>query len=185
MTERNFPVALLDAFDAPVVRPFLMFEGEFSTTLRLWTGYGVLYALGEEWTGSGVILKVSPIQEGSDLVARGLTFELSGVPSEMIALALAEDYQGNAARVYIGAFDEAGELISDPGLLFGATMDTMTIEEDGESSTIQLAVENELISLERDNRVLWTPEEQKLIYPDDTGFDSVARLQDTEVVWKA
>jgi len=59
----------------------------------------------------------------------------------------------------------------------------MVIEEGPDSSTIQLAVENRLVDLERARPTRYTSAYQKSKYPTDLGFDFVESLQDQKLVW--
>ena len=52
-------------------------------------------------------------------------------------------------------------------------MDQMNIEESGETSTIQLLVENKLVDLERARVARFTSGYQKSIYAGDLGLDFV------------
>jgi hypothetical protein len=62
-------------------------------------------------------------------------------------------------------------------------MDQMNIEEGGDTSTIQMAVENKLIDLERARVARFTSGYQKSIYPNDKGLDFVEDLQDKKIPW--
>jgi len=134
---------------------------------------------------------------------RGATLTLSGVPTEVISLALSEPYQGRVANVYFGMFSkgslqkedgayillESGGRIElelqETGLtqIFSGYMDEMNIDEGPETSTVELKVENKLIDLERARVRRFTSGYQKSVYPGDKGLDFVESLQDKEVVW--
>ena len=165
---RDISTAILNALDDDVIKPFfaveLLFDG--SKVLRLWTGLGTLSYEGNDWAGAGSLLNVSAVEETSDLGVRGAVLSMSGVPTEIIALALTEPYQGRICNLY-----------------FGINPDQMNIQEDVESSTIELAVENKLIDLERARTSRFTSAYQKSIYPGDLGLDFVEDLQDKEIVW--
>ena len=62
-------------------------------------------------------------------------------------------------------------------------MDQMNIEESGETSTIQLLVENKLVDLERARVARFTSGYQKSIYAGDLGLDFIEDLQDKTIVW--
>jgi|DEB0MinimDraft_4_1074332.scaffolds.fasta_scaffold43576_3 hypothetical protein len=176
--------------------------------LRLWTGYGELVYEGDTYYGTGNLLNISSVEETAEIAAKGITLTLSGVPSEVISLALTEPYQGRLCKVYFGVFT-VGELLDqsstttsknyilqqDGGLIqleealtsltevFVGYMDQMNINEGPESSTIELHAENKLIDLERARVGRFTSEYQKSIYPTDKGFDFVESLQEQKLVW--
>lgn len=184
MSEREITTALANAFAETVVRPLFLFEAEFSTPVRFFNGAGSITVLSKTWTGSGSFLMISDIVETASLTAEGMQFTLTGLSSSLLSIALTEDYQHRPARIYVGATDVDGAVIADPFLAFEGFMDQMMISDDGATATITLTVEGRLISLTRANLANWTPEQQKLTYATDTGFDGVAALQDQEIIWK-
>jgi len=167
---------------ATLKRPILLAHFEFdSGSLRLWNGAGDLTWDGETWTGSGTLLKVSRVTETTDIRAVGLQFVLTGVPSAILDLVDGEDYQGRPAYMWVGMLDSAGAVVADPKEIFRGFMDVMTDEDDGETATVTLDCENEIITGQRAKEWRWTSEDQKLIDSDDTFCDYVADLQEKEI----
>jgi hypothetical protein len=62
-------------------------------------------------------------------------------------------------------------------------MDVMTIQEDGQSATITINVENVLIDLQRPRVRKYTNEEQLARYPNDKSLEMVASLQEKDIAW--
>lgn len=189
-----------------VVYPFfateLRFDGD--NILRMWTGQGTLVlADGTQWVGLGQMLNISTIEETSELAVKGATLTLSGVPSEVLSLALSEPYQGRVCNIYFGTFiqgsilqESASYILLQDGSrinlenqstnfseLFSGYMDQMNIEESGDTSTIELLVENKLVDLERARVARFTSGYQKSIYAGDLGLDFVEDLQDKQIPW--
>ena len=189
-----------------VVYPFfateLRFDGD--NVLRMWTGQGTLVlADGTQWVGLGNLLNISAIEETSEIAVKGATLTLSGVPSEVLSLALSEPYQGRVCNIYFGTFlqgsilqESASYILLQDGSrinledqstnfseLFSGYMDQMNIEENSDTSTIQLLVENKLVDLERARVARFTSGYQKSIYAGDLGFDFVEDLQDKQISW--
>lgn len=163
---------------------FLKLEFDSPNELFFWTGIGDQIFNGDTYNGVGDLLSIEDVEETALLKAAGVTFQLSGISSEILALALDENYQERIATLYFGAFDSNKDLISDTFQLFSGRMDTMTIESNGEQLTIALAVENRLIDLERPKIRRYTTEEQKELFPGDLGLDFVTSLNDGKVlVW--
>lgn len=202
---RDISDAVLDALDDDVVYPFyaveLLFDGD--QTLRMWTGVGTLVYEGEDWVGTGNLLNIDTVEETSEIAAKGANITLSGVPSEVISLALSEPYQGRVCNTYFGMFSK-GSLLQESGSyillqdgskinltdnrtsltsIFSGYMDQMNIEEGAETSTVELLVENKLVDLERARVARFTSSYQKSVYPNDKGLDFVESLQDKEIVW--
>ena len=189
-----------------VVYPFFATELKFdgNNVLRMWTGQGTLVlADGTQWVGLGNLLNISAIEETSEIAVKGATLTLSGVPSEVLSLALSEPYQGRVCNIYFGTFlqgsilqESASYILLQDGSrinlenqstnfseLFSGYMDQMNIEETSDTSTIQLLVENKLVDLERARVARFTSGYQKSIYAGDLGLDFVEDLQDKQISW--
>lgn len=183
---RELEIALATELAAPVLRPVVGCEFLFDGgTVRLWTGYGNLTLNGETFVGAGALLGISDYEETANVEAKGLTFSLSGIESSILSLALGEPYQGRVCNLYLGAVDDAGALVSDPYTLFSGLMDTMTIEEAGETCTVAVSAESRMVLLTRAKERRYTHQDQQAEYPDDLGLEFVAALQDRQIVWKA
>ena len=137
------------------------------------------------------------------MAVKGATISLSGVPTDLLSLALSEPYQGRVCNIYFGTFS-TGKVLQESGSfillqdgskivleatktgfnqLFSGYMDQMNISDGGETSTIELMVENRLIDLERARVARFTSGYQKSIYPNDLGLDFIEDLQDKDIVW--
>lgn len=195
----------IENIDGDIVYPFFATELNFSSeTIRMWTGQGTLVLdNGTEWFGLGQLLTISSVEETSEMAVKGATISLSGIPSELLSLALSEPYQGRVAKIYFGTFSK-GSLLQQSGSyiilqdgskinlqegskglneLFSGYMDQMNIEESAETTTIELTVENKLVDLERPRVGRYTSGYQKSIYPNDLGLDFIEDLQDKKIFW--
>ena len=169
---------------AKVVRPIFLVHMVFdSSELNIWSGVGDLSFDSVTYTGLGDLLSISDIKETSDISATGISVSLSGVKTSLIAVAKDQDYQGRELTVRLGAFNESGSLIADPVIIFSGFMDTMTIAEAGNYSTISIAVENKLVAFERSKVRRYTAEDQKIDHPTDKGFEFVTSIVQKEIIW--
>ena len=173
---------------ADIVRPAyfvrMVFDsGESPNVLNIWNGIGDLAYGGNTYTGTGDLLSISQITETADIQASGINVSLAGVKSSLIVIAKDHDYQGRPLTVSLGAFDASGSLIADPVIVFSGFMDTMTISESGQYSTISIAVENKLIAFERSKVRRYTAEDQKIDHPTDKGFEFVTAIVQKEIIW--
>jgi len=163
----------------PEVYPFYAVEMLFDGgAVRLWTGHSDRTIDGQTYIGASTLLSISGIDEVNDLSAKSATISLSGITSSIVSLALSEPYQRRLCRVLWGVTN-----VSDFVEVFGGYMDTMVIEDSGETSNITLTVESKLIELNRTRVRRYTHESQKSRYPTDTFFSFVADLQDQDIVW--
>lgn len=202
---RDLSVNTIENISENVVYPFFATELRFDGNIvRMWTGQGTLVlADGSEWVGLGQLLNISAIEETSEMSVKGASISLSGIPSNLLSLALSEPYQGRIAKIYFGTFQQGSILqeTSDYILLqdgsrinleststgfnelFSGYMDQMNIEESGDTATIEMMVENKLIDLERARVARFTSGYQKSIYPGDLGMDFIEDLQDKKISW--
>jgi len=183
MASRDIPTVVENALDDSVIRPIFAVEFFFDNneTLRLWTGIGDQTLGGNTYTGAGNLLNISAVEETSEIAARGANLNLSGIPSELVATALSEPYQGRVCKIHFAVSD--GETYSDLVEVFSGYMDEMNIEEGAETATIGVSVENKLIDLERARIARYTSQYQKSLYPNDKGFDFVESLQTKKTLW--
>lgn len=189
---RTVPAALLTALAQSEVEPFYAVEALFDdnddtrwneagytgqNAIRLWTGYGDKDILSNTYTGSGNVMNISGFEEVNDLAAKNITINLSGIDGTIISLALNEPYQRRLCRVYFGAITTA------PIEIFSGFMNTMSIEDSGETSNITLTVESKLVALDRSSNRRYTHENHIARNSGDTFFSFVADMQDKDVVW--
>lgn len=137
----------------------------------------------EDYVGAGDLLKISEIQETSDLQANGASVTLSGVNTALVGLARDQDYQGKRMSVSLGAMDDVANVIVSPVNLFTGFMDVMTINDGGTYSDISVTCENKLIAFEKAYIRRYTDNDQKIEHPTDNGFEYVASIQEKEIVW--
>jgi hypothetical protein len=169
---------------AELVRPIYLVDMEFSSgSIYLWSGMGNLTYNSNTYLGAGDLLSIGAIQETAELTANGATVTLGGIKQSLLALARDEPYQGRPLIIRLGAFDENGDLIASPVILFSGFMDIMTISDSGDTSTITVTVENKLIAFQRTAVRRYTAEDQKIEHPTDKGFEFVAKIQEKEIVW--
>ena len=197
---RDISTAFNGGLDDTVVEPFFAVELFFDNneTLRLWSGIGELTHGGVIFYGTSTLLAVSEIEETAQISARGASLTLSGVPSSVVALALSEPYQGRTAKIYFGLYNNTTSTVGTTFVtqdnatkvyfeslveVFVGYMDQMKIEESGDTTTIQLLIENKLIDLERPRNSRFTSEFQKATYTTDKGFDFVESMQDLVINW--
>lgn len=149
-----------------------------TNAIRIWTGYGDRDIYDNTYLGGGNLLGIDGMEEVNDLSAKGITLSFTGISSSIVSLALQEAYQHRPARVLFGTRDT-----STPIEVFSGFMDTMSIEDTGETSTISLTVESKLVILERASNRRYTQENHIARHPNDTFFSYVSDLQDKEIVW--
>ena len=176
---RSTAAALLTALQADEVQPYFAFKLEFDNgTLRYWTGIGDRTIDSETYTGSGQIIGLTSVSEVVDLSAKNLTLTANGIDSSIVNLALTEPYQNRPASVYFGE-----QSISNAVKIFAGTIDTMTIVDEGDTSTISIVLESNLVRLQSSSSQRYTDENHQSRYDGDTFFSFVQDIQDRQIVW--
>ena len=96
-------------FDADSLNPFVAIDLAFdSGDVRLWNGYGEITIDSQVYTGAGSLLAISSVEETGEIAARGVTMTLTGISSDIISIALSENYQNRTAKVFIGSLSDSG-----------------------------------------------------------------------------
>lgn len=181
---RTLTSAMQTAATADVVRPIFLVQMAFPTAnLNMWSGIGDLTVGGVDYIGAGNLLSVGDISESTELQANGIRLSLSGVSSVLITKARDEDYQGRELKILLGAMDSSNSMIADPVVMFSGFMDTMTINDAGETAIISVTAENRLIEFEKTRVRRYTAEDQKIDFPNDKGLEYVAEMAEKEIVW--
>jgi len=181
---RSLTAGMVTEVTASQLAPIVIIKAEFDGgDLRLWSGIGDLTYSSETYTGVGNIMALREITETTSLEATGIEITLSGIASSIIAIALAENYQGRPITVWFGALNNSGAIIADPYQIFKGRMDVLEIMESGETATVTMKCESRLIDFNRVKVKRYTSEDQKALYSGDKGCDFVARLQDQQLVW--
>ena len=168
---------------ASQLSPILLASLSFATPVHIWTGYGTITVGSTAYLGIGTLGSISPVEETTDLAARGISMQLSGVPTAMLAVALTENYQGRECSVLFGALQSSGALVSSPVTIFSGRMDVMSINDDGQNATIGMTAENKLVDFRRPREVRYTDQEQKNLFPSDKGLEFVTAIQEKQIYW--
>lgn len=128
------------------------------------------------FTGAGQLMTIDGIAEASDLSQQIAKITFSGIPSDLVSLALSEPYQYRECKIYFGAGSESVEV-------FSGEMDTIDISDSADTSTMTLSVTSRLIKLNRVNLRRYTSENHKSRNSGDSFFSLVAEIQDSQIAW--
>ncbi|MFV0678666.1 hypothetical protein, partial [Variovorax sp. tm] len=138
---------------------------------------------GFTFQGAGGLGTISPIDDSPGEI-KGLQFQMSGVPSDYLSLALddAAIVQGAQTTIFLAILNEAGAVIEAP-IDWAGRLDTMSIEENGETCTISATAESSAVDLLRGNALTTSNADQQYLYPGDRAFEYVASQSNQPVVW--
>jgi hypothetical protein len=140
---------------------------------------------GATYLGVGLLGKISAVEESTETQAHNLALEMSGIPRELISLALQEKYQGRACRVFVAYLDRDWRMPEGAYKdLFAGRINTMSIEL-AATATIKITAEGRLADFDRLRGGRYTDEEQQKRFPGDRGLEFVPRMVEAELPWGA
>lgn len=160
----------------------LLVEMDLSAPLRLNSSPLDLTFGGSTWFGLKGLGKLDAVKDSpAEIAAMG--FEISGVNTANLALALTEPVQGRAVRIKLAIFDPDAYDITDIELLWSGCLDVMTIDRGFPLSTIKVTAEHFAVDLVRPITSLYSDAEQRRLYPGDPSLQYVVDQVDMRVVW--
>lgn len=183
MTRQTTPAAAA-AITAPHIRMAVAVEIRLDGgTMRLTNaGTNIIFPDGREFFGIGTLGQVSAPEEKEAVEANGLTFALSGIQPEYVAIALGEPYQGRPIDAWTVLFDENMQPIPDPIMIFRGYLDTMAVTL-GATAEIAVTAENRLKDLERPRIRRCNQADQLTAHPGDQFCKEVANMVNKELLW--
>jgi hypothetical protein len=175
-----------NAVDEPLIAPVDLVKLEFDDgTVLLHTGLGSLVWDGDTYTGAGGIGFIGTTDEDSELSRTPLEIGLRGLPTDLVAVALSQQYQGRPATVYRGYLNpETMQLVGDPFIRYRGRMDTMEIEQ-GEKLNITMSVENRFAAWDKPRVRRYNSADQQSRFPGDRGLEYAEQSTDKTIVWGA
>ncbi|HXI42545.1 MAG TPA: hypothetical protein VNH83_21360, partial [Bryobacteraceae bacterium] len=162
----------------------ILVQAQFTTgTAYFWSGRGTLVWNGHSYAGIGSFLGFAMVEEGTDVAARGITLQISGIDPGLLADALQDLRQGAPITVCLALFDDTGTLIADPIASWSGALDQPTIQISGDQATIDLACESELVDMNTSVERRYTHDDQQIDNSGDLGFQFVNGLQEITTYW--
>jgi len=182
---RSLTTSASAALSAPVITTAVLVEMMFSTPVRLNNTPFTINHAGADWLGAGALGSVEPLREAAGGEVVGVEFTLSGVPTENLALALAESPRGKACRVYLAVLDSVSGAVLDAPLIFPGVLDTMAIREEGQQGVIAVTAMHLGKHLQRVKSIRYSDADQRRLYPGDSSMRFVVSQSQHQDVWPA
>jgi len=181
---RDVTAAFLAALDEETLRPFYLFEAEFSGgTVHYWSGDYDLTWNSQSWVGNGVFLGLSSVAESQKIEADGVDIILSSAPAAVVALALSSRRTNKLGTLYLGLFDASGAIIADPAPLYVGGLNSVTLKDDENQTLLVLGYESALLFLNDAPDYRYSDQQQKLWYPGDLGFSELLSAKEWSGYW--
>lgn len=135
------------------------------------------------YKGAGAMGAISQIDDSPGEV-KGLNFQLIGVDSAYIALALddAGVVQGTPVTIRTAILDSTYTIVDAP-IEWTGKLDTMGIEEDGETCTISVSAESSAVDILRGGPLTYSNADQQSLQPGDRAFEFVIGQANTPIIW--
>jgi len=193
---RTLTPAMVTALCSPTKRVALLCQMQFGdNTVACWSGIGPLTWNSITFTGVGGLASVSTISEDSTVEAQSVSISLTGIPSTLMSEILYEVRVLGTVSIWLALFDNTGTLISTPVCSYQGKMDVPSIEDNGQTCTVSISLENVLVDLNRPCFRRYTNDDQQIdlaatltrlsLSPTtvDTGFRFVPGVQELISFW--
>lgn len=181
---RTLSAPALAALQSAALPLAFLVEMDLTAQLLLNTTSLNLVIGGSTYLGTGGLGKIDPVSETASEIKQ-LKFELSGVPSDAVSLALEEPVQGKAIRIKLAIFDPVTYQVLDTQQRWAGLLDVMTIEDGRTQAVLGVTAEHAGIDLQRPYTSVFSDLEQQRLYPGDLAFQFNADQVDRKIVWPA
>jgi hypothetical protein len=125
-----------------------------------------------------------PVKDQGGEVA-GMRFDLSGVPADTIAIALAEPVQGKLVQVWTAVMATDTAQLLDVLPLWAGTLDQMPISQSGESATVSVTAEHRGLTFARPRGLQYTDGDQQRLFPGDKCLEYMVSQASRADTWPA
>ena len=171
--------ALLGTSGFPVV---LMLEMLLTAPVRFVTSSMNIDFGGATYQAVGDLGTVDQVDD-SPGEYKSLRFTLSGVRTELLALALAENIRNKQCSLRMGILHPDTHALLDAPLVWSGSLDQMPIGVGAETSTISVTAEHRGATYARPKPLRYTDIDQQKLFPGDTSLRFVASQANHQDVW--
>ncbi len=138
---------------------------------------------GLTYRGAAGLGEISQIDDSAGSEIKGLQLTMSGLSSELLALALADATVVQGVRLVIRlALVGADGFVIDAPVDWDGYLDTMSIDADAEKCTISVTAESSAVDLLRGNAMTTSNADQQALYPGDRAFEYIVSQDGVPVV---
>ena len=160
--------------------PVLLVETHFDDgVIYLTNAWRSIVWGGNTYTANGHFLAVQGLSETFDMTIPNVTISLSGVDQSWIAVLLTKQAIDRQIIIYKAFVNYAtSALVGAPVVLFDGRIDFLSLTDspaDGKSE-ITVSASNQFVDFNRSPGRHTNPNEQRIFYPSDKGFDMVTNV---------
>jgi hypothetical protein len=172
------------AIASPRVSLAILVEMDLTSPLYLNSSRMTLTIGGTDYLGVGPLGSIDPIRETNAELPK-LSFNLSGVPQDMVSLMLSEAVQGKAVRIKTAFFDSTSGAVLDTALRYAGLLDVMGMADGKESATVSVQSESVTLTLLRPSGIYYSNDDQQALSVGDLAFQYVNDQVDQRIIWPA
>lgn len=136
---------------------------------------------GHTYLGGRQITVEAVADQGGEM--QSLRLSLSGVPSELLALALAEPLQGRSAVLRLALLDPDTHAVAHVLPLWRGTMDQMPVRHGTDTSVITVTAEHRGLQMARPKPLRYTDADQRRLYGGDRCLEYLVSQAQHPDVW--
>lgn len=160
----------------------LLVDMQFSTgTVYATTAPSDIAWSGNTYLGARQIAVDEIKDQGGEL--QRLSFTLSGVPSELLSLAMSEFVQGAPVRVHCALLDPDTLAIAVALPFWSGTVDQMPIRHGSDTSSISVTAEHRGIAFARSKPSRYTDAEQRRLFSGDRALEYQTLQSQHRDIW--
>lgn len=162
----------------------LLVEFQFSQPVYMNTANLNITYGGNTYLGLGTLGAVNEVDD-SPGEYKNLTFTLSGVSIDIIAIALAENIRNKRVVVREAIIDQDSLTVLDAPVIWTGVMDQMPIQMGEGTASVTLSAEHRGITFARAKPLNYTEEDQRRVDPTDTSLRFIQSQSTHQDVWPA
>lgn len=180
---RTLSAGEITALQGATVPMAVLVELSLSTTVRLCTGGIDLVVGGNTYYGTQGLGRIDTVAD-SPAEIKPLGFEITGVSSAAVSLALNEPVRGRDIIVSTLLLDASYQPLTQR-VRWQGKGDMMVLREQGGTAAIQVRAEHCMADLLRGTVTYWSDAEQRRLYSNDPSLQFMADQVEQRIVWPA
>ena len=168
---RGLTTAVNNELATDALNPVTLVYLNVGTGLRFTDHYKDITYDGNTYTASSLFLKVSQVSESSEIDVGNISLDFTGADQTIISLLLSNAYMDREVEVYKGFLNASQVVIADPFLLFKGRVESFNLDEDLDSSDVQIIVASHWADFDKVRGRKTNTNSQQLYFAGDLGFD--------------
>lgn len=176
--------AALAKMNSDSLKAALLVEMQLSLPVYLNTANINLEFGGNTYFGTGTLGTVEEIDD-SPGEYKNVTFTLSGVSLDVIAIALSEDIANKRVTIRLAVLNDADASVIDAPIIWSGTMDQMPVQSQDNTAVVSVSAEHRGVTFARPKPINYTPVDQVRVDPTDTSLRFIQSQSTHSDVWPA